>query len=129
MHRPNEPEQVDASAAPQIQPSDHSPGYDGAREGKAWGRPFVAIDKFWTRFEVVLCTIVLLLEVFGSHIWWAQRIGHRPGRLPAGIVLRAIIGADRARQHRLRGDRSKSPSCATPRDLSGASRLRALPPG
>jgi hypothetical protein len=94
VHRPNEPEQLDASAAPQIQPSDHSPGYDGAREGKAWGRPFVAIDKFWTRFEVVLCTIVLLSEVFALTLWVGLKgISTGPGGSLAGIVLRAIIGA------------------------------------
>ena len=94
MHRPNEPEQVDASAAPQIEPADHSAGYDGAREGKAWGRPFVAIDKFWTRFEVVLCTIVLLSEVVALTVWVGLKgLSTGPGGSLAGIVLRAIITA------------------------------------
>jgi TRAP-type C4-dicarboxylate transport system permease small subunit len=94
VHRPNEPEQVDASAAPQIEPADHSAGYDGAREGKAWGRPFVAIDKFWTKFEVVLCTIVLLSEVVALTVWVGLKgLSTGPGGSLAGIVLRAIIGA------------------------------------
>ncbi|HMJ10521.1 MAG TPA: TRAP transporter small permease subunit [Polyangiaceae bacterium] len=94
MHRPNEPEQVDASAARQIQPSDHSAGYDGAREGKAWGRPFVLIDKVWTKFEVGLCTFVLLSEVVALGLWVGLKgMSTGPGGSVAGIVLRAILGA------------------------------------
>ncbi|HEY6560865.1 MAG TPA: TRAP transporter small permease subunit [Polyangiaceae bacterium] len=89
MHRPNEPEQVNASAAPQIQPSDH-----GVREGKAWGRPFALIDKVWTKFEVGLCTVVLLLEVVALALWVGLKgMSTGPGGSAAGIVLRAILGA------------------------------------
>jgi hypothetical protein len=85
---------LDASRSPEIQPSDHTAGYGDGSRGKAWGRPLVVIDKIWTKFEVWLCTIVILLEIVALFLWVSLKgMSTDDGSSPAGLVFRAVVGA------------------------------------
>jgi hypothetical protein len=63
-------------------------------QGKGWGLALVRIDRAWTKVELWLCTVVLLLEVAALTIWVAfQGLSTGPDGSAAGITLRALTGA------------------------------------
>ena len=89
---PDSKRRVDASAASSISPTDHTAGYSS--QGQAWAKPLVAIDKVWTRFDVWLCTLIVILEVTSLALWVSLKgLSTGPGSSAAGIVFRALTGA------------------------------------
>lgn len=62
---------------------------------KPWGRPFLKMDIVWTKFETILCVVVLALEVWALTLWVALKGLSTPpeGGSAAGIVFRGIFGA------------------------------------
>ena len=78
---------------------DQSGGGDGSADKQpraaAWGRPLMRLDGVWTRFEMMLCALVLALEIFALSAWIALKGMSSPpdSGSPAGIVFRALFGA------------------------------------
>jgi hypothetical protein len=65
------------------------------RKAQAWGRPLARLDQAWTTWEVWLCVIAVLLEVFVLTMWVGLKglSTEIDGSSKAGIVFRAITGA------------------------------------
>jgi hypothetical protein len=65
------------------------------RKPAAWGLPFVRIDSVWTKWEVILCTSVLVLEVLVLSLWVGLKglSTAAGGASNAGIVFRMLAGA------------------------------------
>ena len=96
---PSEPEKDDKK--------DAAPGSDGdapatptppaehtERKPAAWGRPLARLDAVWTRFEMRLCAVVLLLEILALTMWVALKgMSSPPDAGNAGVVFRALTGA------------------------------------
>jgi hypothetical protein len=63
-------------------------------QGAAWGEPLVKADAKWTKFEIWLCTVVILLEVFALTWWVALKgLSTGPDGAKAGVLFRGIVGA------------------------------------
>lgn len=65
------------------------------RKAAAWGRPLVRLDAAWTKWEVWLCAVVIILETFVLALWVALRglSTAADGSSKAGLVFRALVGA------------------------------------
>src|SRR5687768_4910423 len=63
-------------------------------EGAAWGVPLVKADQKWTQFEIWLCTVVIILEIFALTMWVALKgLSTGPDGAKAGVLFRGIVGA------------------------------------
>lgn len=89
------------AAAEEVAASSAAPASDAAPEPppllpkQAWGAPLVRIDALWTRFEMGLATLVLLLEIAALSVWVALKglSTGWDGTNRAGLAFRAIMGA------------------------------------
>ncbi|MCC6904021.1 MAG: hypothetical protein IT377_33950 [Polyangiaceae bacterium] len=65
------------------------------RPGAAWGLPFVKADAAWTKWEMWLCAVVVLLEVLVLSMWVGLKglSTAADGSSKAGLVFRALSGA------------------------------------
>lgn len=63
------------------------------RKGAAWGEPIMALDKFWTRFEIGLAVVVFVLETFSMVLWVCLKGFSAPADHISSVVFRAIVGA------------------------------------
>ena len=94
----------DAKQAPRpdaaVESKSRAPAVDanpdnGQPKPAAWGLPFVRIDSGWTKWEVFLCTTVLVLEVLVLSLWVGLKglSTSSDGASNAGIVFRMLSGA------------------------------------
>jgi hypothetical protein len=65
------------------------------RKAAAWGRPLARLDAAWTKWEVWLCAVTILLEVLTLTLWVALKglSTAAVGSSKAGLVFRALTGA------------------------------------
>lgn len=65
------------------------------RPGAAWGLPFVRADAAWTKWEMWLCAVVVLLEILVLSAWVGLKglSTAAEGSSKAGLVFRALSGA------------------------------------
>src|SRR5687767_15397260 len=95
---PSEPSTSDAQpiAAPA---ADDEPGFEFVaapkREPAKWGAPLAKADEFWSKFELWLCVVVVVLQIAALTAWAALRGLSTGGTSEsnAGIVFRALSGA------------------------------------
>jgi hypothetical protein len=102
-----------APAAPEAEPAPGEPSEDAEakpaapprpevhaeqppeRPGAAWGLPFVRADAAWTKWEMWLCAVVVLLEILVLSAWVGLKglSTAAEGSSKAGLVFRALSGA------------------------------------
>jgi len=89
-----EPEPV---AAQSIAEPDTKASAPAASSGTAgWGKPFVVLDRGWTKIEVWLCAAVLLAEISVLVGWIAVHglsTPYAPGSPLGGVFFRMLFGA------------------------------------
>jgi TRAP-type C4-dicarboxylate transport system permease small subunit len=78
-----------------VPPEPPPPPIKPARVKKAWGDPILKLDIVLTRFETVLCVVVLAAEVLALTLWVALKGLSTAGEggSAAGVVFRALFGA------------------------------------
>ncbi len=66
-----------------------------SRKPAAWGLPLVRLDAGWTKWEIFLCTVVLVLEVLVLSLWVGLKglSTAADGASKAGVVFRMLTGA------------------------------------
>lgn len=66
-----------------------------SRKPAAWGLPLVRLDAGWTKWEIFLCTVVLVLEVLVLSLWVGLKglSTSADGASKAGVVFRMLTGA------------------------------------
>lgn len=90
-----EPE-AEAEEPEEAKPAPHvEAGAPPARKAAAWGRPFVRADAAWTKWEMWLCAVVVILEVLVLSLWVGLKglSTAAEGSSKAGLVFRALSGA------------------------------------
>jgi hypothetical protein len=76
--------------------SSKPPSKPPERKAAAWGRPLARLDAAWTKWEVWLCAVTILLEILVLTLWVALRglsTAAEGSTSRAGLVFRALIGA------------------------------------
>ena len=87
------------AAAPEPPESVERPKVEAAsppgKRAAAWGRPLVRADAAWTKWEMWLCAVVVLLEVLVLSMWVGLKglSTAAEGSSKAGLVFRALSGA------------------------------------
>ncbi|MBX3182678.1 MAG: hypothetical protein KIT72_19215 [Polyangiaceae bacterium] len=88
--------QADAGGSGEAPPAPPAPPGVKGKEPAAWGKPLVAVDEFWTRFEMRLCVAVIAVEILALGFWVVLKsLSSQSGELSsnAGVVFRSVIGA------------------------------------
>ncbi|MFO0566078.1 MAG: hypothetical protein U0263_10480 [Polyangiaceae bacterium] len=88
------PAQSERKSSPSRRP-DVEVGSGPPRRAAAWGRPLVRMDAAWTKWEMWLCAVTVLLEVLVLSLWVALKglSTAADGSSKAGLVFRALTGA------------------------------------
>src|SRR5262245_43387088 len=90
---PKPAEKAEAAAAEEARPpkSHRLP----ERKAQAWGRPLARLDAAWTKWEIWLCAITIVLEILVLTLWVGLKgLSTAPdGNSKAGLVFRALFGA------------------------------------
>ncbi len=87
--RASSPSQPDSSDA------DRKSTPRSERKAAAWGRPLARLDKTWTKWEVALCSAVLVAEVVVLTMWVGLKglSTSAQGASNAGLVFRGLTGS------------------------------------
>ncbi len=71
----------------------HSPTASPTLPKRAWGAPFLALNSWWTRFEIALATLAFSLEVISMSMWVCLKGISSPVEYVGGLVFRSFLGA------------------------------------